>query len=119
MLRGLITQLAFMGAIASVHPSVISHSTPPAPVKFCQYIDRWRGTNVPISPASEETDIIHAVALIDSDDVVGWVAYRRDAKPWYFDGPITHRTASKRQSTRVLDLLGLTNMRVHTWAKAP
>ena len=81
--------------------------TPPAPTSFCAYIDRWRGTNVPISPGVPATDIIHAVAIGKGGRSVGWLVFRRDGKAWYFDGAVNGPAPEPTDSSAVLKRLGL------------
>jgi hypothetical protein len=79
--------------------------TAPAPVALCQYIDRWRGTNVPISPSTKASDIAHAVAVAKNGSPIGWVIFRRDGGAWYFDGPINGQRVPGSYSKVALDAL--------------
>ncbi len=98
MLAALWMHLAFQPII---------RPTPPAPVSLCAYIDRWRGSNVPISPATPRTDIAHAIALAIDGRSPGWIVIRRDGKAWYFDGPVSGPRPKADDTRAALHLLGL------------
>lgn len=81
--------------------------TPPAPATLCRSIDQMRGTNVPIAPAKPSTDIAHALAVAIDGRSVGWIVFRRDGAPWYFDGPIMGKRPERADSARALNALGI------------
>lgn len=101
--------IAFIGVmfatLLGVEPIVLP--TPPAPVALCHYIDGWRGTNVPISPPSDSTDIVHAVAVAHRDEAIGWIIFRHDGKAFYFDGPVNQPPPANADSVIALKSLGL------------
>ena len=85
--------------------------TPPAPSVLCRYIDQWRLTNIPISPPTRETEVVHALALGHGGVAVGWLVIRRDGKMWYLDGPLNvPNPPSRDDSVLVLNSLGLARL---------
>lgn len=104
----MLVAVAVFAVLAMNRPIVpIVLPTPPASVALCRYIDAWRGTNVPVRPAAESTDIVHALAVARGDDPIGWLIFRRDGKIWYFDGPVRGVAPRRLDSVDALSRLGL------------
>lgn len=100
--------LGVYGAQAATRPA--SSNTAPA----CHYIDPWRGTNVPISPATSSSDIVHALAITKAGNDVGWLVVRRDGKLWYLDGPVRGPLPPMQLSAEVLRAIGHGSVAMHT-----
>lgn len=94
--------------LAATALAPVTLPTPPAPVEQCRYIDRWRGTNVPISPGIPATDIVHAIAVSAGRETLGWLVFRRDGRAWYFDGPVRQQAPPPKAKVLIaLNALGL------------